>query len=750
MRNAIISLYTHAFGQAPQSIERIAADGSQRVYWRLRAEDGRTVVGGFGPDSDENRTFLAYSRALRAADLPVPEIYAEDQNLGLWLMEDLGDTTLFAALSAARRAEPGEFPASALAHYERVVEMLPRIQSRGAEAVDFALAYPRPAFDEQSMLWDLNYFKYHFLKLAHVPFREQPLEDDFCRLVQHLLSADTDYFLYRDFQSRNIMLRGGEPWFVDYQGGRRGAAQYDIASLLYDGKADLPDSVREHLLAHYLDAFERETGGDRARFMACYPGYVLIRIMQAMGAYGYRGFFERKPRFLESVPHQARNIAGLLAKGLPIELPEIERAFRHIVAEWAERPRPIEPPKGLRVHVASFSYRDGAPSDDSGNGGGFAFDCRSLSNPGRRPELSGRIGTDAAIASFLEALPETEHFWRHVCDLVDAHVNNFRERHFTDFSVAFGCTGGQHRSVYFAERLTRWLSERHPDVTVDLRHTAEARWKLAGDFSPPTGATAAPPARRRADDRLADGMIFAAGLGTRLGELGATTPKALLEVGGVTMLERTAQALVAAGVGRIVVNVHHQAEAIERFIASHDLGAEVVVSRESEHPLETGGGLWHARELFRRTGPIVLHNVDVILGAGLVGLLDVHRASGALATLVMHERETQRYLLFDEDGLFGRENRAKGERTEVRPPRGAVHALAFAGVHVCSPGLLGLITERGSFPITALWLRLAAEGHAIRPWVPADGQWLEIGNPERLAAARATIDRPAAAPGTLR
>ncbi|MFN8589256.1 MAG: RNase adapter RapZ [Candidatus Eisenbacteria bacterium] len=742
MRNAIIALYTHTFGKAPQGIERIAADGSQRVYWRLRADDGGTVVGGFGPDADENRTFLAYSRALRAAGLPVPEIYADDANLGLWLEEDLGDTTLFAALAKARKGgTSGTFPAEALVAYERVVALLPRIQSRGAKAVDFSLAYPRPAFDEQSMMWDLNYFKYHFLKLAHVPFREQPLEDDFRRLVAHLLEADTSFFLYRDFQSRNIMLRDGEPWLVDYQGGRRGAAQYDIASLLYDGKAELPDDVRDHLLARYLDAFERETGGDRARFLSHYPGYVLVRVMQAMGAYGYRGFFERKPRFLESVPHQARNIAGLLAKGLPIALPEIERAFRHIVAEWAERPAPAAPPKGLRVHVASFSYRDGVPADDSGNGGGFAFDCRSLSNPGRLPELSGRIGTDPAIARFLEALPETERFWRHVSGLVDAHVANFRERHFTDFSVAFGCTGGQHRSVYFAERLTRWLHEQHPDVTVDLRHTAEARWKLAGDLAPRTNATepSATAPRRRASDRDADGMIFAAGLGTRLGELGATTPKALIEVGGVTMLERTARALVAAGVGRLVINVHHHAEAIERFLATHDLGAEVRVSRELERPLETGGGLWHAREHFRRTGPILAHNVDMALGAELAPLLDAHRASGALATLVVHERATSRYLLFDDDGLFGREDRAKGERTEARPPRGAVRALAFSGVHACSPELLDLVSERGVFPLPQLWLRLAAAGHAIRPWTPERGEWHEIGNPQRLAAAREAL-----------
>ncbi len=376
------------------------------------------------------------------------------------------------------------------------------------------------------------------------------------------------------------------------------------------------------------------------------------------------------------------------------------------------------------------------PGDDSGNGGGFAFDCRSLSNPGRLPELSGRIGTDPAIANFLEALPETERFWRHVSGLVDAHVANFRERHFTDFSVAFGCTGGQHRSVYFAERLTRWLREKHRDVTVDLKHTAEARWKLAGNLSP---LTSAPAARRRAEDRDADGMIFAAGLGTRLGELGATTPKALIEVGGLTMLERTARALVAAGAGRLVVNVHHHADGIERFLATHDLGAEVRVSREADRPLETGGGLWHAREHVRGRGPILAHNVDVALGADLAPLLEAHRGSGALATLVVHERETKRYLLFDDDGLFGREDRAKGERTEARPPRGAVRALAFSGVHVCSPALLDLVTERGVFSLPQLWLRLAAAGHVIRPWTPADGAWHEIGSPERLAAARAAI-----------
>ncbi len=238
-------------------------------------------------------------------------------------------------------------------------------------------------------------------------------------------------------------------------------------------------------------------------------------------------------------------------------------------------------------------------------------------------------------------------------------------------------------------------------------------------------------------------MIFAAGRGTRLGELGESTPKALIEVGGQTMLERTARRLVAAGVDRIVVNVHHHAGAIERYIAAHELGAEVLVSREDERPLETGGGLLHARALFRHDRPLLLHNVDIICDADLGALADAHRRGDGVATLAVHERESGRRLLFDDAGLFGREDRGKGLRLEARPPRGPVRALAFAGIHACSPGLPGLITERGVFSILDVYLRLAAAGRVIRPW-PFTAAWMEIGNPQRLAEARARLGGGAA------
>jgi len=301
-------------------------------------------------------------------------------------------------------------------------------------------------------------------------------------------------FLYRDFQSRNVMLRdpgagagavvgagagAAEPWLIDYQGGRRGAPHYDIASLLYDAKAAIPDVVREHLLDIYLDALAEHVPVERERFRERFRGYVLIRIMQAMGAYGYRGFFERKARFLESVPYAARNIARLLETGLPVQLPEIETVFGRIAEEWADREGPVRPLPGLTVHVGSFSYRGGYPDDGTGHGGGFVFDCRALPNPGRNPEFAFATGLDATVVAFLEAAPEVEAFWSSVLALVDAQVAVYRTRSFTDLTVSFGCTGGQHRSVYFAERLARHLRASHPAVGVRLVHREREAWPAA-------------------------------------------------------------------------------------------------------------------------------------------------------------------------------------------------------------------------------------------------------------------------------
>jgi aminoglycoside/choline kinase family phosphotransferase len=496
MHDALVRLFVERYGHAPRSVLEIAGDGSNRIYFRLVGNDLETAVGAYGPDPEENRAFISYTRAFHAGGLPVPELFGVDETARVWLEEDLGDTTLFNALVEARKRDGSDFPARMLPLYRRVLEWLPRFQVRGAELIDFSQAYPRAAFDRQSIVWDLNYFKYHFLKLAQIPFNEERLERDFERLADFLLQADTSLFLYRDFQSRNIMLDDAEqPHFIDYQGGRRGAPQYDIASLLYDAKAAIPDPIRDQLLGHYLDALEQYRPVDRESFAQLYRGYVLVRIMQAMGAYGYRGFFERKARFLQSVPYAAKNLKAILERGLPITLPELQRVFERIARDWSERAAP-QATRGLTLYIASFSFRQGYPEDQGGHGGGFVFDCRALPNPGRHLEYSDLCGRDASVVEYLERAPETHEFWRHVRSLVDHHIEEYLRRGFTSLSISFGCTGGQHRSVYFAERLAAHARHEYPQATVQLLHREDSSWPAPAPRSEPAHRSATLPSGR--------------------------------------------------------------------------------------------------------------------------------------------------------------------------------------------------------------------------------------------------------------
>lgn len=479
MQQIFRRLFRQRFGKNPVSILPLEGDGSQRQMYRMVGDAMETAIGVVGPDREENRAFLSYTAAFRSIGLPVPEVYGVDEKSGLYVEEDLGETTLFDALSLARKEDGASpFPAAMVPVYRRILEVLPRFQVEGGKAVDYSVAYPRAAFDRQSILWDLNYFKYHFLKLAHVPFNEARLEKDFRRFATFLLGADTRHFVYRDFQSRNIMLRDGEPWFIDYQGGRRGALQYDVASLLIDPKAGVPEELREELLEHYLDSLAAYLPNvDRTRFRQHFRGYVLVRIMQAMGAYGYRGFYERKPRFLQSVPQAIRNIERILQTGfIPVELPELRAVFERICASGSLRKSQPKALPGLTVQVGSFSYKGGYPDDGGGHGGGFVFDCRAIHNPGRYSEYSPLCGCDEPVINFLAAMPEVEEFWEHVHGLIDNSVGVYLLRGFTSLSVWFGCTGGQHRSVYFANRLAEHLRAQFPSVHVAVSHREEGSW----------------------------------------------------------------------------------------------------------------------------------------------------------------------------------------------------------------------------------------------------------------------------------
>src|SRR5256884_577234 len=416
---------------------------------------------------EENAAFLEFSKHFRRHGLPVPEVYAEDLSQGAYLEEDLGDTTLFEFLSKNR---PGESIAPRVVDaYRKVVAVLPRFQVEASRDLNYKVCYPIASFDRQSIAWDLNYFKYYFLRLAGVPFNEQALEDDFGRLTEFLLSAPRDYFLYRDFQSRNIMLRNGDPFFVDYQGGRQGALQYDIASLLYDAKADLPPDLRRQLLDHYLDSLARFIKLDREAFMRHYYAYVYIRILQALGAYGFRGYYERKAHFLQSVPYALKNLRWLLHHvRLPVPLPALMDAFKGMLASEKLQGLATDA-DNLVVRIFSFSFHHGLPKDESSNGGGFVFDGRSLPNPGREERFKNLTGKDAPVIEYLQQQESVHQFLASVLSLVDASIGTYQQRRFKNLMVSFGCTGGQHRSVILPEQLPKRLPTRN-GLEVVVRH----------------------------------------------------------------------------------------------------------------------------------------------------------------------------------------------------------------------------------------------------------------------------------------
>ena len=461
-------LFEQRFHTLPALIQPLQGElgGSGRKIVRL-ATDAVSTIGILYGVREENAAFLEFSGHFRKHGLPVPEIYAEDLSQGAYLEEDFGDTSLFDFLSENRAGE--KIAPAAVEAYRNVVVVLPRFQIEAGRDLDYSVCYPRGSFDRQSIAWDLNYFKYYFLRLAGIPFNEQALEDDFDSLTTFLLSADRDYFMYRDFQSRNIMLRDGQPFFLDYQGGRKGALQYDIASLLYDAKADLPPELRQQLLDLYIERLGDFITIGREAFLHYFYAYVYVRILQALGAYGFRGFYERKSHFLQSVPYALKNLRWLLHNvTLPIALPTLTEAFNSMLASEKLQGLASEG-DNLIVRILSFSFHRGMPKDESGHGGGFVFDGRSLPNPGREERFKSLTGKDAPVIEYLNQQESVHQYLASVMSLVDASVNNYQKRGFKNLMVSFGCTGGQHRSVYLAEQAAKRLRGRD-GVAVVLRH----------------------------------------------------------------------------------------------------------------------------------------------------------------------------------------------------------------------------------------------------------------------------------------
>lgn len=473
-------LFEKRFGTPVLRVEPLQGQlgGSGRSILRLSGEQ-QSAIGILYGVREENVAFLEFSKHFRRHGLPVPEIYAEDLEHGAYLEQDLGDTTLFDFLSSNRSGDV--IPPAVVEAYRTALDFLPRFQIEASRDLNYKVCYPRASFDRQSIIWDLNYFKYYFLRLAEIPFNEQALEQDFTRLTKFLLTAGHDYFLYRDFQSRNIMLHDGQLFFLDYQGGRKGALQYDVASLLYDAKADLPPQLRQQLLDHYLDTLRNYIPISREEFMQHYYAYVYVRLMQAFGAYGFRGFYEHKAHFLQSVPYALKNLRWLLHNvNLPVALPTLMEAFKgmlgseklqslHVEAAQGATPSSTSS-NGLVVRIFSFSFhRGGVPKDDTGNGGGFVFDGRSIPNPGREEQFKNLTGKDAPVAEYLDRQETVHHFLANVRSLVDASVAEYQRRGFKNLMVSFGCTGGQHRSVYLAEQVARYLREKN-GVEVIVHH----------------------------------------------------------------------------------------------------------------------------------------------------------------------------------------------------------------------------------------------------------------------------------------
>ena len=466
IKEELIRLYETHFQEEMTAFEVLPPSGSYREYCRIKSQNHQ-AIGTWNTDVSENRAFLEFSGHFRNEGIAVPEIYVVNENKTCYIQEDLGSLTLFDYLSRTRETEG--FSEKIIAVYKRVLRELPKIQIVAGKNIDYRYCYPRAAFDKQSMMWDLNYFKYYFLKLAKIPFDEQALEDDFQHFSDYLLTTGNDFFMFRDFQSRNIMLHDNKVIFIDYQGGRKGALQYDLASLLYDAKADIPQSVRNELLDFYLDELEKYTTINREEFKAYFTGYVLIRIMQAMGAYGFRGFYEKKEHFLKSIPFALENLSYLLRNNnIPEKLPELFKVLE-AVSQSAFLKKIGAQQNRLTVSICSFSYKKGLPEDTSGNGGGFIFDCRAIHNPGRYEPYKQLTGKDPEVAVFLEKQSEIGDFLKHVYFIVDQSVETYLSRGFTHLSVCFGCTGGQHRSVYSAEKLADHLKNKFP-VNIVLTH----------------------------------------------------------------------------------------------------------------------------------------------------------------------------------------------------------------------------------------------------------------------------------------
>ncbi len=462
---SLSKLYTELHGRLPEVVTELPSSGSNRRYFRLSDADGKdSVIGVIGTSVPENEAFIYMSKHFGEKDIPVPKVLAVSDDRMSYIQTDLGDMLLFKEIEKGRLMR--SFSSAEKDLLAKTISRLPDIQFAGADDMDFSVCYPAVSFDERSIMWDLNYFKYCFLKATGLEFSEDKLEDDFQTMAKVLMRSNTDTFMYRDFQSRNVMIVDGEPWFIDFQGGRKGPFYYDVASFLWQAKANIPDGLRHELLEVYLDSVRKYHPIEREEFIANLRHFVLFRTLQVLGAYGFRGYFEKKPHFMQSVPFAIANLRALLHEPYA-EYPYLNELLLKLVnmkqfTDELDRKR-------LTVRVFSFAYKKGIPNDVTGNGGGYVFDCRAINNPGKYERYKPFTGLDSNVIRFLEDDGEVITFLDHCYALTDATIERYIERGFTNLMISYGCTGGQHRSVYCAQHTAEHIAKKY-SVKVELIH----------------------------------------------------------------------------------------------------------------------------------------------------------------------------------------------------------------------------------------------------------------------------------------
>lgn len=459
----LIELYNNHFGTDPQSVVALPGAGSNRKYYRIAAENGETVIGVIGTSAEENRAFYEMAEIFAARELNSPKVIAKSDDYIAYLQEDLGSVSLFDAIANGRE-NGGNYSQPERLFIAHAIMHLPRFQFEGAGEDVFSKCYPQREMDRVSVMFDLNYFKYDFLKLTGVDFNEFKLQADLEAFADAIVAESGNTLLYRDFQARNIMLCNGKPMFIDFQGARKGPIYYDVASFLWQASAKFSDDLRDEMIDVYLEALQKYKKMTKEEFMPKLRLFVLFRLLQVLGAYGYRGLWEKKKHFVDSIPPAIDNLRKELSLGTCDAYPYLKQVCQQIIDWQDSKPKPRG---GIRVY--SFSFKKGIPQDSTGNGGGYVFDCRGSNNPGRYDEYKPLTGLDQPVIDFLENDGEIVTFLERIYPIADFHVQRWLDRGFSDLMFCFGCTGGRHRSVYSAQHLAEHIHEKF-GVEVYLCH----------------------------------------------------------------------------------------------------------------------------------------------------------------------------------------------------------------------------------------------------------------------------------------